>query len=265
MSTKKNKRTDLSSLVSKYQRYSVVSEIEHNLLGATGFQTPIDDLNLSDLFLEENYDLSLYSSLEDSIRKEGFFVPLIIVKNGDKLEIINGVKRYLLAKKIGLKTLTTVKADLSTERKFAYILENIQAEGDSALVKAYAFGVLKDKYGYDEKKLAELSSTSIAQVRNLLRLKQLPLFLKEAMISFKISYGEARSLLNLPLEKQKELYEKIINGSLSVRELEKEKRTYAGTQKKTKVTKSKNKITITFTNEKEAEKYYPRLFKEFSD
>lgn len=265
MSTTKTGRTDLGNLVKKYQRFSVVDEIEQNLLGISETKVPIELLFLSDLFSEENYDLDSYGSLEKSLRQDGFFVPLIVVKNQERYEIINGVKRFLLAKKIGFKELPIVKAELPEERKFAYILENIQEEGDSALVKSYAFQVLNEKYGLKEEKLSSLSSYSISQIRNLLRLKNLPDFLKKSIRSFEITYSEARSLLNLPLDKQKELYQKIKSENLSVRQLEKEKRSYCGSHKKSIVKRKGKTVTITFADEKEAEKNYPRLVRFFSE
>ncbi len=262
--TKAN-RTDLSSLVRKYQRFSVVDEIEQNLLGISETKVNIEELYLSNLFSEANYDLNCYRSLEDSLRNDGFFVPLIVVRRDKGYEIINGVKRFLLAKRIGFSELPIVKADLEEERKITYILQNIQEEGDSALVKTYAFSVLKKQYGYSEEKMASLASCSVSQVKNLLRLETLPDFLKNGIRSYDLSYSEARSLLNLPVEKQKELYGKIRKGVVSVRDLEKEKRSFSGNGRKTKVVKNGNRITITFENEEEAKRNYPRVLRFFSD
>lgn len=261
----KTSRTDLGSLVKKYQRFSVVDEIEQNLLGISQTKVSIKELYLSDLFSEENYDLNCYRSLEDSLRNDGFFVPLIVVKGESGYEIINGVKRFLLAKKIGFSKLPIVQAELDEERKITYILQNIQEEEDSALVKTYAFSILKNKYGYMENSMAKLASCSVSQVKNLLRLEGLPDFLKEAIRSYEISYSEARSLLNLPVEKQRILYQKIKKGTISVRDLEKEKRSFSGNGRKTKVTQKGKKITITFQDEGEAEKNYPRVVRFFSD
>ncbi len=265
MSATKQKRTDLNSLVKKYQRYSIVNEIEQNLLGHSQSEVPIESLHLSDLFSEENYDLNYYKSLEESITKDGFFVPLIAVKKDDGYEIINGVKRFLLAKKNGYAKLPVVKAELDDERKFGYILENIQAEGDSALVKSYAFDRLKNKYGYDDNKLSVLSSYSVSQVKNLLRLKDLPDYIKSSLKDFTLSYSEARSLLNLPKEKQRELYDSILNKGMSVRDLEKEKRSFSGNKRKTSVIQKDNRIVITFESEEDAKKNLDRISRYFSD
>ena len=128
MSATKTKRTDLNSLVKKYQRYSVVNEIEQNLLGHSQSEIRIEELHLSALFSEDNYDLSYYKSLEESLTKDGFIMPLIVVKGNDGYEIINGVKRFLLAKKIGYKEQPDVieycgKSEFKRKRKRGKIEE----------------------------------------------------------------------------------------------------------------------------------------------
>lgn len=263
---KRTRRTDLSALVEKYQGLSVVSEIERNLLSADRYEYPIENLDLSDLYSEDNYHLDRYQSLEDSLRNDGFLVPLILVRKEDgRYEIINGAKRFLLAKKLGYRKMPCVKADLPTNRKVEYVIQNIISEGDNPLVKTYAFHILSTRYGYSDEDIARLSSLSITQVRNLKRLDSLPDFLKDGILDFTLSYSEARCLLNLPLEKQRYLYEEIKKGSLSVRDLEKEKRSHLGNQRKRKVTLHEKSVTIVFHNEEEARKYYPQIVKEFSD
>jgi hypothetical protein len=102
-------------------------------------------------------------------------------------------------------------------------------------------------------------------VRNLKRLSSLPEFLKEGVRDFTLSYSEARALLNLPENKQKELYEQIRNGMLSVRDLEKIKRLHIGNSRKRKVTLKNKRVTISFATAEEAKKFYPMIVKEFSD
>lgn len=263
---KKTRRTDLSALVEKYQGLNVVSEIEHNLLSANKNEYLVEDLSISEFYSEKNYHLDKYQTLEKSIQSDGFLVPLIILKTeSGSLEIINGVKRFLLAKKMGFKKVPCVKADLPLNRKIEYIIQNIIQEGDNPLVKTYAFTLLEKKYHYTDEEISKISSLSVTQVRNLKRLDYLPSFLKEGLLDFTLSYSEARCLLNLPENKQKELYGEIKKGNLSVRDLEKEKRNHLGNQRKRKVTLKHKSVTIEFASESEAKKYFPQIVKEFSD
>lgn len=262
---RRKKRTDLLSLVDKYQGLSVVSEIEHNLLNASKYNYPLSYLIINDLYNENNYDLSTYENLKQSLKKDGFLVPLIIVKVEGKYEIINGVKRFLLGKSLGFTSMPCVLADIQEERKIEYIIENIIEEQDNPLVKTYAFTKLEEKYNYSDFDIASISKLSLTQVRNLKRLNSLPDFLKEGLKSNKLTYSEARCLLNLPLKKQEELYMQILTNSISVRDLEKEKRIILGTKKKRKVSLKGKKITITFDSEEEASRQFKQIFKEYSD
>lgn len=261
----KKKRTNLSSLVRKYQGLSIVNEIEHNLLFSDRLRRNISDFVISDLYDENNYSLDSYKTLEDSLKLDGFLVPLIVIENDGKFEIINGVKRFLIGKKIGYKEMPYVKAELSLERKQAYIIQNIIEEDDHPLIKTYAFKKLTDKYNYDDNMISNISLLSLNQVKNLKRLDLLPDFIKEGIKNNSVSYTEARSLLNLPIDKQKELYERIIHSEISVRELEKEKRNFSGLQKKRKIALKGKKIIITFSSEVEAKRYLSNIKKEYSD
>ncbi len=267
MSKRRTGRTELSDLVKKYRRYSVVTEIEKNLSNTRKTSYPLQSLYLSPLFDEKNYDLNCYHELEESLLKDGFLTPLIIVRGKDEtsFEIINGVKRFLIGKRLGLKEMPAVLADLSKDRKNAYIIENIIEEGDSALVKSECFQKLKEKEGYNEEKLSSVSGLSITQIRNLLRLSSLPQFLKDALISYKLTYGEGRALLNLPLEVQKTLFEEIEKGDTSVREIERKKRIYLGKKRKTTVSLKGTTVVLSFDSKEDAKENYLRICKEFSD
>jgi ParB family transcriptional regulator, chromosome partitioning protein len=264
---KRRKGHDLKALVEKYQRYSVVSEIEKNLSRAVPSLYPTSSLFLADLFQAENYDLDQYQTLEDSLKKDGFLTPLVIVAlpDGKGYEILNGVKRYLLGKKNGLTAMPAVLASLSQERRNSYIIENILAEENCPLVKTYCFERLQEKYGYSEQRLSEESGLSRSQVKNLKRLGGLPDFLKAGIRSFTLSYAEARTLLNLPEKDQKLLYGKIKSNEISVRELESYKRISFGKNRTVKVRQDGKNIVLTFADEEEAKKRYPSIVSSFRD
>lgn len=262
------KRQDnLSHLLKRYQHLSVVNEIEKNLSNVRKIDYAISSLYPSDLYDTKNYDLACYPSLEESIRKDGLLLPLIIIKGKGKerFEIINGVKRFLIAKKAKMKEVPCILADISQERKLAYLVENIVNEEDCPLCKTTCFLTLKEKYGYSIETIASLSHLSNGQVRNLIRLSSLPSFAKDALVSYRITYGQARCLLDLPIDIQKELYQKILEEKISVREIESLKRSYKGKPKKGVVSIEGNKITIVFKSEEDALKNLDRIKTLYSD
>ena len=263
----KTKRRDLSSLIEKYSKYSVVEEIEKNLASFPHSEVKTSSLLLHPLFEKDNYDLSLYTSLKDSLSHDGFLSPLVLVpaKEKGKYYVINGVKRYLLGKTIPLASMPGVIADLSQERQRVYILENILAENDCPLVKTTCFSRLIKENSFSPEDIALITKLSLSQVRNLIRLEELPPFLKEGLRHNTLTYSQARALLSLDEESQKEIYQKILSSSISVREIESYKRRVRGKAKKRKVTLHKKSVTITFHSVEEAKKAYPNILKSFSD
>lgn len=261
----KRSRTDLGALIQKYQGRSVVEEIEKNLSSLPRYLYPEKSLYLYGLYDEKNYDLDLYKGLEESIVKDGFLAPLILIKEENGFAVINGAKRYLIGKKLGLKTMPGVLADLSKERLTAYVLETIAEESDCPLVKTTCFKRLVDDGTLSVSEISGLTSLSESQVRNLIRLDGLPEFLKDALRQKKITYTKARALLRLSPEDQQAMYREILAGHCSVRKIESAKRKSSGKAKKRKVTLHKKSVTITFASEEEAKEAYPTIVESFSD
>lgn len=267
---KRNRKSDLTlaSLIEKYKRNSVASEIEKNLTSQARVLYPVNQLSLFELYDEENYDLSLFESLEASLRKDGFLLPLVLSKDPKKPNhyfILNGAKRFLIAKnRLGMATLPCILSSLTPERERAYVLENIVAEGGCCLAKTYCFQTLVSKYHVSLPEIEGETGISDSEVRNLLRLDSLPSDLKKDLQAGKMTYGEARVFLGLPYRKQLALREKLFKDALSVRELEGIKRNYQGKNRKVSLKLEKNTVSLSFEDEEDAKKAYRKLLEKYS-
>ncbi len=263
---KRKNSTDLSSLIKKYKGLSVVSEIESNLNKEPKTEINLKSLVPSDLFDERNYPKETLTALKKSVEHYGFLRPLIVVRRKDgRQEIINGVKRYLVAKERNRKSIPALTISLEEEKKNAYILGIIEKEDKDPLVRTHALKMLKTKYGYQEEELGLLTDCSISQIKNLLRRDGLPEKIKSLVHQGKLSYGQARVLLNLSEEEQSRLVAKTREKKLSVREMEKEKRERKHSQRKRKITVEGKTVTIVFESEEEARKNYSKILSSFSD
>ena len=263
---KKNSNQDLGSLITRYKNNSVVNEIEKNLSKIKKSDYEISSLYLSDFYDQSCYHLDSFPALEESIKRDGFLLPLIISKGTEdgKFEIINGAKRFLFAEKLHLNFVPCVLTEIDSERKIAYIIENIVEEGGCPLIKTHCFLQLK-KLGYSPETISRISGLSLSQVKNLMRLDLLSDELKKALIDGKIQYGEARAMLNLPSSTQHELMEEILEDGLSVREIESRKRAFLGKQKKRTVSLKGRTVLVKFENEDEARNYYLKFKKELEN
>ena len=254
----------LSDLTKKYQSYNVVSEIENNLSNLTSKKININDIKIYPLFDISLYELSLYSSLKESIISEGILTPVIIYNDNSNKYLINGIKRYLICKENNISNIPCYEINIPIEKINNYILLDIVKNDDNVLIKTHCFKTLITKYNYSQESISNITNISLSNVKNILRLDNLPSYIKKDIILNKISYGKARALLNLNEENQKELYNEILNPKLSVRDIEILKKKYIGSRKKVIITKNKKSIKINFLSDEEASNNLDKVKRLFS-
>lgn len=255
----------LKELLEKYQGSSVVSEIEKNIRLTSSFTLLSEKIVLYPLFDETNYDLKA-SPLKDSLMENGIMFPLFVVPTGDNYAVINGVKRFLIAKSLGFQEIPVVVLDLAEPFIVAYILQNEIKNGDNALVKGTAYKNLMTKFAYSEKDIRLLTGLSHGQVNNLMRVLSLPKEVKAEMVAGRLQYAQARVLLGLAKSEQLELMHRFIDEDLSVREAEK----LAGSFKKSsfyhqdrvKFSRTGQTITVHLDSPAEADRL-ERLIRDF--
>jgi len=161
--------------------------------------------------------------LTDSIRLHGVFSP-IIVRSGNNgvYQIIAGERRWRAAREAGLSEIPVriVKADDKVSLEISMI-ENLQRENLTPIEEAYGYKDLMEDYNMTQEEVAQRVSKSRPAIANSLRLLSLPDELKKHVEQDKLSVGSARALLALKCEESmKEAANTIINGDMSVREVE---------------------------------------------
>ncbi len=169
--------------------------------------------------------------LASSIREYGVLEPLIVKRiekdqpDGINVEyqLIAGERRLRASKVAGLKTVPAlIKTfnDKSLELEVA-LVENVQREDLSPIMKARAYGQLVNEFGYTQEMVGRRVGKSREAVANALRLLQLPFEAQKALDENKISESHARALLLLPnMEKQRALLGEVLSKQLSSREAE---------------------------------------------
>lgn len=254
----------LSELTNKYNSYNVVSEIESNLSKLAPSKISINEILIDELFDSSLYNLDLYKELEMSILSEGILTPVILFKDKNNNTLVNGIKRYLISKKNNIKYMPCVIIDIDRNKINNYIVNELKKNNDNILIRTFCYKKLITKYHYDQVQLSQICNTSLSNIKNILRLDNLPDFIKKDIIDNRISYGKARVLLNLNKENQDKLYKLVIDSKYSVRDIEKNKRNYIGNISKIKIEQNKKNIKITFPSEEEANKNLDKLKKIFS-
>ena len=166
------------------------------------------------LFTEE-----AIAELAESIADRGVLQPILLRPSGDGYEIVAGERRWRAAQKARLHTIPAIvrEFDDSAAAEIA-LIENIQREDLNPLEEAEGYRQLVKRYGHGQDEVARLVHKSRSHVANLLRLLDLPEFVRQSLLQGDISMGHARAVA--AAEDPEALTREILAKGLSVRQAE---------------------------------------------
>jgi len=165
-------------------------------------------------FSDESID-----ELADSIAERGVLQPILLRPHGDGYEIVAGERRWRAAQRARLHTIPAIvrEIDEATTAELA-LIENIQREDLNAIEEAEGYRQLIDRHGHTQDGVAKLIHKSRSHVANLLRLLDLPDFVRQSLLKGDISMGHARAVATAP--DPEKLTKEIVSRGLSVRQAE---------------------------------------------
>ena len=169
--------------------------------------------------------------LADSLKRDGLIQPLAVVKAESGYTIVAGERRYRAAIMAGIKEVPAIIMDALDDTRLLELalVENIQREDLNPVELAEAYRRLINKCGLTQQQLSDRVGKSRTAVANQLRLLTLPDKIKGWLRGGKLTEGHARSILSLTSEAEMvQMAERIMSGSLSVREVEKRVRKKRG-------------------------------------
>jgi ParB family chromosome partitioning protein len=157
--------------------------------------------------------------LADSIAERGVLQPILVRPHDDGFEIVAGERRWRAAQRARLHTIPALvrEIDDSTAAEIA-LIENVQREDLNAIEEAEGFRQLIVRHGHTQDNVAKLVHKSRSHVANLLRLLDLPEFVRQSLVRGDISMGHARAVAAAP--DPEELTKEVIAKGLSVRQTE---------------------------------------------
>lgn len=166
-----------------------------------------------------HFDEASLSELAESIAQRGVLQPILLRPDGDGYMIIAGERRWRAAQKAQLHAIPAIVRDIddATTAELA-LIENIQREDLNALEEAEAYRQLIRTHGHGQDEVARLVNKSRSHVANLLRLLDLPEFVRSSLIQGDITMGHARAVATA--DDPEELTREIISRGLSVRQAE---------------------------------------------
>ncbi len=181
----------------------------------------------------KDFDQETLAELSKSIRKFGVLQPLLVSKVEDRTprgldvyyQLIAGERRLRASQLAGLPHVPVIIRDelpeQKSERLEVALIENVQRENLNPMEEAEAYDRLQNEFGLTQVEIAAKVSKSREVVANAIRLLKLPKYLKDALREGRITNAHARALLSFADEnKQKDVYNQIIKGGFSSKDVE---------------------------------------------
>ena len=159
------------------------------------------------------------NELAESIAQRGVLQPILLRPSGDGFEIVAGERRWRAAQKARLHTIPAIVREID-EASMAELalIENIQREDLNAIEEAEGYRQLIERHGHTQDGVSKIVHKSRSHVANLLRLLDLPEFVRQSLVQGDITMGHARAVATAP--DPEALTQEIVARGLSVRQAE---------------------------------------------
>ena len=201
-------------------------------------------INLSDIKPNPNqprhdFDSTSLDELSNSIKEKGVITPITIRETDKGYELIAGERRWRAAKMAKLKSIPAYILNIHNDAEIMEValIENVQREDLNPIEEAEGYAVLNSKYSLSHDDISKAIGKKRVTISNALRLLKLPSEIRKSIRNGEITAGHGRAILQAKsVSAMKNLWKKIVNGSLSVRAAE------ALVKPKTKKIKIKNMI-----------------------
>ncbi len=216
--TKKNALgRGLGALIDGVEKEVLERKVEPNM------DIAIDSIDGNPFQPRSHFDEQSLEELAASIKKLGIVQPLTVRETADgRYQLIAGERRLRAARLAGL---TRVPAYIRTADDQAMLelalVENIQREDLDAMEVAISFQRLIEECRVTQEQLSDRVGKQRSTISNYLRLLRLPAEIQLGIRNKSIAMGHARTLVNIENPKtQMDVYYHIIDGELSVRQVE---------------------------------------------
>jgi ParB family transcriptional regulator, chromosome partitioning protein len=219
---------------------------------------PIANIEANPFNPRTHFEKTALEDLAESIRVHGIIQPLTVRKQGnDRYQLISGERRFRASQLAGLKEVPAYVRIANDQSMLEMALvENIQREDLNAIEVALSYQRLIDECSLTQEELSAKVAKSRSNIANYLRLLKLPDAIQAGVRDNKISMGHARTLLSFSdLNQQLEMYDRIINENLSVRDIE----SLSKPKSSTKTTVSSSKPTLSVNEKQWVEKLGERF------
>jgi ParB family chromosome partitioning protein len=163
------------------------------------------------------------NELKNSIESHGIIQPLTVRKLGrDRYQLISGERRFRASQLVGLTEVPCYIRIANDQAMLEMALvENIQRVDLNAIEVGLSYKRLIEECNFTQEELSKKLGKSRSNITNFLRLLKLPVPIQIGIREGLISMGHARAIVSAGDEEyQLEIFKKVIENDLSVRDVE---------------------------------------------
>lgn len=191
------------------------------IAGALLQQIPKDQIQAGKYQPRKYFDSENLNDLTQSIKEHGILQPIVVRPIDNGFEIIAGERRFRAGQQAGIDNFPCVVKNYNDSEALAVaLIENLQRSDLNILEVAEGLQKLVQNFSLTHEKAAQLIGKSRSAVSNILRLLDLSLPVRNALLNKDIEMGHARAMLSLELDDQQKLLNQIISKNLTVRQTE---------------------------------------------
>jgi ParB family chromosome partitioning protein len=185
-------------------------------------QVAVEEISPGPFQPRRSMDDAKLQDLAASIRAHGVLSPLILRREGGRLEVVAGERRLRAARIAGLARVPAVVKELSSSQALEVALvENLQREDLNPIEEAEAYARLQEEFGFTQEEVARRVGRDRSTVANAVRLLKLPKQVRSDLVAGRLTEGHARALLGLDRSSDVlKARDAAVQGGLSVRATE---------------------------------------------
>ncbi|MDE0598720.1 MAG: ParB/RepB/Spo0J family partition protein, partial [Dokdonia donghaensis] len=183
----------------------------------------LEDIDVNPFQPRTSFNEETLRELASSIKELGVIQPITVRKiSFGKYQLVSGERRYRASKLIGNKTVPAyIRIANDNESLTMALVENIQRQDLDPIEIALSYQRLIDEINLTQEQMSDRVGKNRSTITNYLRLLKLDPIVQTGMRDGFLSMGHGRALINVEnTGDQLDIYEKILQEKLSVRQTE---------------------------------------------
>ncbi len=193
---------------------------------------PIGQIGRNPFQPRREFDSEELGELQESLNSSGLLQPITVRRRSGKdgFELIAGERRLRAATKLGWKEIPAIIKDVDDKAILTLALvENLQRTDLNPIEEGEGYHRLSHEFGLTQQQIAETVGKDRTTIANMLRVLQLPEVVRKLLQDGQLTMGHAKVLLGLEDPAMiATLAREIVKEGLTVREVERRLREFAG-------------------------------------